>query len=55
MSAYNEASKSDLCVVVGSSLTVKPSSNIPLFPLKYQADGKLCIINIQDTPLDQYS
>ena len=38
---------------MGSSLTVKPSSLVPLQTVKKAEPGKICIVNIQETPLDE--
>ena len=46
-SAYFHAHKADLCICIGSSLTVKPSSNVPVLTFNKEPKGKLCIINIQ--------
>ena len=40
---------------MGSSLTVKPSSLVPLRALRKEPPAKLCIVNIQETPLDRHS
>ncbi len=45
------AQKSDLMLVLGSSLTVHPAASIP--PLTVRAGGELVIINAQPTPLDR--
>ena len=50
--AYTEAGKADFCLCIGSSLTVKPSMNIPILVAQ---KGQLSIINIQQTPLDENS
>jgi len=47
--AFEEAQKADLCLVLGSSLTVTPAANIPETVGK---NGKLVICNLQATPLD---
>ncbi len=48
--AYEEASKADLVLVVGSSLTVMPAANIPFYAK--QNGAKLVIINMEPTALD---
>eukprot|EP01114_Cavostelium_apophysatum_P020497 TRINITY_DN6888_c0_g1_i1.p1 TRINITY_DN6888_c0_g1~~TRINITY_DN6888_c0_g1_i1.p1 ORF type:complete len:371 (+),score=59.41 TRINITY_DN6888_c0_g1_i1:125-1237(+) len=48
--AYDNAQKADLCLVLGSSLTVSPANDIPKTVAK--RGGKLIICNLQRTPLD---
>ncbi|MDR2521863.1 MAG: NAD-dependent deacetylase [Spirochaetaceae bacterium] len=48
--AENEASASDLMLVLGTSLTVNPAAGIPRSTLR--CGGKLVIVNNQPTPLD---
>jgi mono-ADP-ribosyltransferase sirtuin 6 len=48
--SFNYSAKSDLFVVVGSSLVVTPAADIPWQALR--AGAKLVIINAEDTPLD---
>jgi len=48
--SFNHSSKSDLFVVVGSSLVVTPAADMPWQALK--AGAKLVIINAEDTPFD---
>jgi len=55
MQAYYQAHEADLCICIGSSLTVKPSSLVPIQSLKKDPPGKLCIVNLQETPLDSYA
>jgi NAD-dependent SIR2 family protein deacetylase len=50
MRSFEEAEKADLCVVLGSSLTVTPAADIPRRVA--QRDQKLVIVNLQITPLD---
>uniref|UniRef100_A0A6B2L5T5 protein acetyllysine N-acetyltransferase n=1 Tax=Arcella intermedia TaxID=1963864 RepID=A0A6B2L5T5_9EUKA len=50
--ASENASTCDLAVCWGSSLTVSPACNLPKQTLKLKG-GKLVIINLQPTPLDQ--
>ncbi|XP_078054341.1 NAD-dependent protein deacylase sirtuin-6 isoform X2 [Mustelus asterias] len=45
--------KSDLAITLGSSLQIKPSSNLPLNTKK--RGGKLVIVNLQATKLDRHS
>eukprot|EP01120_Amphizonella_sp_Union-15-10_P012665 TRINITY_DN5671_c0_g1_i1.p1 TRINITY_DN5671_c0_g1~~TRINITY_DN5671_c0_g1_i1.p1 ORF type:complete len:513 (-),score=72.83 TRINITY_DN5671_c0_g1_i1:107-1645(-) len=47
--AYDHGNEADLCIVLGSSLTVSPASDIPRSTAK---QGKLVIVNLQRTPLD---
>ena len=46
-----QAATCDLLLCIGSSLTVKPSGNVPILALKNNAI--LNIINIQQTPFDE--
>lgn len=48
--AVSEASKSDLLIVLGSSLIVQPAASIPFYTL--DNGGKIIIINDMETPLD---
>ncbi|KAF2497084.1 NAD-dependent deacetylase sirtuin-7 [Lophium mytilinum] len=50
-SAFAHAKKADLCLVLGSSLTVTPANEIPAVVGTRKA-GKLVICNLQPTPLD---
>lgn len=52
--ARHHAKKADLCLVLGSSLTIPPASGIPEVVGQRQG-AKLAICNLQDTPLDQLS
>ncbi|XP_041060701.1 NAD-dependent protein deacetylase sirtuin-6 isoform X3 [Carcharodon carcharias] len=45
--------KSDLAITLGSSLQIKPSSNLPFNTKK--RGGKLVIVNLQTTKLDRHS
>ena len=47
--SFDEAAKADLCLAMGSSLTVTPAADIPKDVSK---KGKLVIVNLQSTPLD---
>lgn len=47
--AWDEAGKADLCLSLGSSLLVTPACEIPAWVTKR---GRLVIVNIQPTPLD---
>ena len=49
--AYDHAKKADLCLVLGSSLTVTPASSIPEI-VGQRKKAKLAICNLQETPLD---
>lgn len=51
--AMSEARRSDLILVIGSSLTVYPASLIPLAVIN--GGGSLIIINMEPTPYDEYS
>jgi mono-ADP-ribosyltransferase sirtuin 6 len=42
----------DLCLAMGSSLTVTPAANIPK---EVGKRGKLVIVNLQATPLDKFA
>ncbi|MCX8110622.1 MAG: NAD-dependent protein deacylase [Syntrophorhabdaceae bacterium] len=53
MLAYEHSRKSDLFVVVGSSLVVTPAADMPEEALKHGA--RLVIINQGDTPFDRYA
>jgi len=48
--AYRNADAADLCIVLGSSLTVSPANDIP--KRVAQRGGKLVIVNLQKTDLD---
>ncbi|HAK44376.1 MAG TPA: NAD-dependent deacetylase [Spirochaeta sp.] len=48
--AFELASKSDLMLVLGSSLVVQPAASIPLTTV--QNGGKIVIVNNMPTPLD---
>jgi len=47
---YGHSYKSDLCIVLGSSLTVTPACDLP--KIVAENGGKLVICNLQGTPLD---
>ncbi|KAF2101535.1 DHS-like NAD/FAD-binding domain-containing protein [Rhizodiscina lignyota] len=49
--AYDNAKKADLCLVLGSSLTVTPANTIPEV-VGQRKKAKLAICNLQRTPLD---
>lgn len=51
--AYEHSRKSDLFVVVGSSLVVTPAAHMPKVALEHGA--KLVILNQGDTPFDPYA
>lgn len=53
MLAYEHSRKSDLFVVVGSSLVVTPAADMPKEALRHGA--RLVIINQGDTPFDRYA
>ena len=48
--AFENSAKSDLCLAMGSSLTVTPAADIPRNTSKV---GRLIIVNLQKTPLDR--
>ena len=48
--SFKHSAKSDLFVVVGSSLVVTPAADIPMEALR--AGAKLVIINAEETPFD---
>ncbi|OTB15900.1 hypothetical protein K445DRAFT_317530 [Daldinia sp. EC12] len=50
--ARNHAKMADLCLVLGSSLTVSPANGIPEVVGRRKA-AKLIICNLQDTPMDE--
>ncbi|KAL8993191.1 MAG: hypothetical protein Q9169_006535 [Polycauliona sp. 2 TL-2023] len=52
--ARDHAKKADLCLVLGSSLTVPPANGIPEI-VGQKRGGKLVICNLQDTPIDHLS
>ena len=49
--AYENGKKSDLIIVLGSSLRVSPANDIPEETIK--AGGKLVIVNLQKTEMDE--
>lgn len=49
--AFAWAEKADLCIVLGSSLTVAPACHVPRKIA--EKGGKLVIVNLQKTPLDE--
>lgn len=51
--AEMEASKSELFIVLGSSLTVTPANMFPLIAKEHGA--KLVIVNREETPMDHYA
>ena len=51
--AYDSFSKSQLVLVLGSSLIVHPAASFPIATL--QNNGKLVIINREQTPLDKFA
>lgn len=52
--AYENAKKADLCLVLGSSLTIPPANKIPQIVGKKKS-AKLAICNLQSTPIDNLS
>jgi mono-ADP-ribosyltransferase sirtuin 6 len=53
--ARDNAKKADLCLVLGSSLTIPPANTIPEAVGKKKRGAKLAICNLQSTPLDNLS
>ena len=53
MKAQELAIKSDVFLVLGTSLTVFPAAGLPRLTL--QSGGKVFIVNAQPTPLDDYA
>ncbi|KAL9624125.1 MAG: hypothetical protein Q9160_001647 [Pyrenula sp. 1 TL-2023] len=52
--AFSHAKKADLCLVLGSSLTVTPANEIPEI-VGERPGANFAICNLQKTPLDQLS
>lgn len=50
--AFMDFSKTDLCLVLGSSLVVQPAASLPVLALRNNA--KVVIVNAQPTTLDKY-
>ncbi|KAG4411624.1 hypothetical protein IFR04_015243 [Cadophora malorum] len=50
--AFHHAKRADLCLVLGSSLTVSPANEIPEITGRNK-NAKLVVCNLQDTPLDK--
>ena len=48
--AYRWAEQSDLCLALGSSLTVSPASDVPEIVAR---KGRLVVVNLQPTPLTE--
>ena len=48
--AWEDFSRSDLCLVLGSSLTVQPAASLPMLARRNGAD--IVIVNAQRTPQD---
>lgn len=51
--AFELAERSELMLVLGSSLTVQPAASIPAAVIR--AGGKIVIVNNMPTPLDEYA
>lgn len=51
--AYSEAEKADLFIVLGSSLSVTPANQFPI--IAKQNGAKLVIVNMEPTELDMYA
>ena len=43
----------DLCIVLGSSLVVQPAASLPY--RAFRSGGKICIVNRDETYLDEYA
>lgn len=52
--AFENAEKADLCLVLGSSLTVSPANEVPEVTGRKRG-AKVVICNLQSTPLDKQS
>ncbi|GAX73653.1 hypothetical protein CEUSTIGMA_g1104.t1 [Chlamydomonas eustigma] len=50
-SAVDHAEKADVALVLGTSLQIAPSNELPL--ITHQAGGKVVIVNLQKTPRDR--
>ena len=50
---FAHSEQADLCLAMGSSLTVTPAANMPKTTSK--RGGKLVIVNLQKTPLDTFA
>ena len=48
--SFDHGGKADLCLAMGSSLTVTPAANIP--EMVGEGGKRLVIVNLQATPLD---
>ena len=55
--AEQNTKKADLCISMGSSLTVTPAADMPdeIATQEHIAGSKLCIVNLQKTPLHKKS
>ncbi|OTA91089.1 hypothetical protein M434DRAFT_397462 [Hypoxylon sp. CO27-5] len=51
--ARDHAKKADICLVLGSSLTVSPANKIPMIVGYHKGTTALAICNLQDTALDE--
>jgi len=51
--AVDEAQKSDLMLVLGTSLTVYPAASIPQYTLSQ--GGEIVVVNNMSTPLDSHA
>lgn len=51
--AYEEFSHTDLCIVLGSSLTVQPAASFPYYAVQH--DAPLVIVNAQSTTEDSWA
>lgn len=53
--AFDNAKRADLCLVLGSSLTVTPANDVPAAVCRRKRNAQLVICNLQETPLDYLS
>jgi len=51
--AYNDMARAEVVLVLGSSLAVQPAASLPM--ATYNHGGEIVIINLQETPLDEYA
>jgi NAD-dependent deacetylase len=51
--AYRDMARSDVLLVLGSSLTVQPAASLPM--ATYYHGGRMVIVNAQSTPLDRHA
>lgn len=51
--AWTAAERADLWIVLGSSLQVSPANELPV--IAKRSGGKLVIVNMEPTPLDDWA